>query len=61
MIEYYVCGTTRKGEVLPRHHGMTTLCIQSVLNHYKVMCPDCVHINIDIALDDTFVLRAKFK
>lgn len=56
MIEYYICGTTREGKVLPREHGMTSLCIQHVVDAYVRKHPGCVHVNIDIALDDTHVL-----
>lgn len=52
MVEYYICGTTRTGKVLPREHGMTVLCIQQTMDAYTSKYPDCIYVNIDIALHD---------
>lgn len=55
MIEYIISGSTRKGEATPCEHGMTTYCIQQVVDAYKKKHPDCVHVCLDIALDDTHI------
>lgn len=52
MIEYYILGTSRSGEIFPREHGMTNLCIQQVVDAYVLKYPNCIHVNIDIALPD---------
>lgn len=55
MIEYYICGTDRTGKVYPREHGMGTQCVQYVINMYRIKYPDVCHVNVDIALDQTYV------
>lgn len=52
MNEYYICGSTREGVVLPREHGMGSICIQHVMDAYVLKYPDCIHVNIDVALPD---------
>lgn len=55
MIEYYIFGSDRDGKWYPEEHGMTTMCIQLLLVNYKAKYPPVIHVNIDIALDDTHV------
>lgn len=52
IVEYYICGTTREGKVLPREHGMTIMCIQQALDAYLRKYPNCIHANLDMALPD---------
>lgn len=53
MLEYMIYGTTATGEVKPVDHGMSTFCLQAIMEIYKNKHPDVVHINIDVALDVT--------
>lgn len=53
MIEFLITGTTSHGKITPVEHGMTTECVQMVVNAYVKKYPDVVHIALDIALDVT--------
>lgn len=53
MNEYYIYGSTSEGELVPLEHGMTTMCIQHVVDEFVKKHPLVVHISIDIALDQT--------
>lgn len=50
LYETYVCGTDRWGKVYPRHHLYAVGSVQIVVNEYRFMYPEVVHVNVDIAI-----------
>lgn len=49
MIEFFILGFTQEGVETPRERGMTTHCVQHVVDVYREKHPSCVRVCIDIA------------